>query len=183
MLSIWLTTLAHGGSPLLEFDKAPDEPAWVTVNDNVMGGRSSGGSTVENGRLIFAGSTDTNGGGFSSVRTQNREWPLDRLRGLRLRVRGDGRTYLLDVRTSDRRLATPFRASFVTQADRWQEVEIPFTDLRPWNFYGPILGPGAPSFDPAAIRAIGLMIYDKQDGPFRLEVDWIRPLEVGASEN
>ena len=43
---------------------------WVTVNDNVMGGRSKGGFVIKKDRLIFSGATNTNGGGFSSIRTK-----------------------------------------------------------------------------------------------------------------
>jgi hypothetical protein len=34
--------------------------------------------------------------------------------------------------------------------------------------------PGYPELDPAAIKTSGLPIAGKQQGPFRLEVDWIR---------
>ena len=27
------------------------------------------------------------------------------------------------------------------------------------------------------VQSMGLMIYDKQDGPFRLEVDWIKAVK------
>ena len=41
---------------------------WRTVNDNVMGGRSVGDFEVGDSTLNFKGRTNTNGGGFSSIR-------------------------------------------------------------------------------------------------------------------
>ena len=41
---------------------------WRTVNDNVMGGRSVGDFKVGGSTLNFKGRTNTNGGGFSSIR-------------------------------------------------------------------------------------------------------------------
>ena len=55
----------------LMYDFTEDNPAtnWITVNDNVMGGRSEGGFSFKKKRLIFSGTTNTNGGGFSSPRS------------------------------------------------------------------------------------------------------------------
>lgn len=63
------------------------------VNDNVMGGRSEGGFDQEPGRLVFAGRTNTRGGGFSSVRTKPLALDLSEYEGIRVRVKGDGRRY------------------------------------------------------------------------------------------
>ena len=61
---------AHAGEEarMTPIDTPGAELAWQTVNDNVMGGRSRGGHTREGGTLVFAGSTNTRGGGFSSIR-------------------------------------------------------------------------------------------------------------------
>ena len=55
---------------LADFTADRDELSWYVVNDNVMGGRSEGTFTIEQGTLRFAGRTNTDGGGFSSIRTQ-----------------------------------------------------------------------------------------------------------------
>ena len=56
---------------LLIFDFSEDDihEKWIVVNDNVMGGRSKGGFAFIKNKLVFSGSTNTNGGGFSSIRT------------------------------------------------------------------------------------------------------------------
>ena len=66
---------------------------WVTVNDGVMGGRSTGGPSFADGLMTFSGVTNTNGGGFSSIRSAPVELDLSIYAGLRLNVIGDGRRY------------------------------------------------------------------------------------------
>ena len=49
-------------------------------------------------------------------------------------------------------------------------MRLPLAALRP-TVRGDAL-PGPP-LDPARVREIGLLIADKREGAFRLEVDWI----------
>ena len=160
---------------LMDFKGADPLRRWTTVNDNVMGGRSQGGPAVQDGKLIFSGRTNTNGGGFSSIRTRPEAMGLGEFAGLRIRVRGDGRTYKADVRTSQRigRMSVAYRSDFETVDGEWIEVEIPFASFDPTSF-GRNVRSRVASLDVDDIQAIGLMIYDKKDGPFRLEVDWIK---------
>ena len=71
---------------------------WMTVNDNVMGGRSKGGFSIKHGKLLFSGSTNTKGGGFSSIRMKPNQLALAGKEGIIIRFKGDGRTYKFDVR-------------------------------------------------------------------------------------
>jgi hypothetical protein len=49
---------------LADFTDDGAEFSWYVVNDNVMGGRSEGTFTIEQGTLRFAGRTNTDGGGY-----------------------------------------------------------------------------------------------------------------------
>lgn len=162
---------------ILDFEGEAASEGWITVNDSVMGGRSRGGPTFVDGRLVFSGSTNTNGGGFSSIRTNERTWGLADREGLVFEVKGDGRTYQADIllRGSGRGMSVAYRAPFETSADAgWTEVRLPFDAFRP-TLFGRRLGPGqAPAFDPDRIGTIGLFVYDGVDGPFRIEVESVR---------
>jgi len=61
---------AGGRTVLKDLASLSSASSWYVVNDNVMGGRSQGAFEMEQGALRFAGRTNTNGGGFSSIRTQ-----------------------------------------------------------------------------------------------------------------
>ena len=83
------------GKGLLIFDFTEEgiDKKWMVVNDKVMGGRSEGGYSFDKKRLIFSGNTNTNGGGFSSIRTIPLDFYLEDKTGLHIRYKGDGRTY------------------------------------------------------------------------------------------
>ena len=91
-----------------------------------------------------------------------------------MRVRGDGRTYQLDTRiqSPNSRRDISYRADFKTVADEWTEVKVPFSAFKP-SWRGSDLEGRVPTFDPAKLSSMGIMIYDGKDGPFRLEVDTI----------
>ena len=61
---------------------------WYVQNDTVMGGRSEGGFSIVDEELLFSGVTNTNGGGFSSIRTQRFIKDLSGYSGVKLRVKG-----------------------------------------------------------------------------------------------
>lgn len=159
--------------PLFSFEDKADEPRWVAVNDGVMGGRSRGGPVVTEGVLTFSGVLSLeNNGGFSSVRTVGRDFDFSDATAVVLRVRGDGRPYQLRLATDARfrGIAVSYGGEFATEAGQWTEVRVPLADLRPSAHGFALQGP---PLDAARIRELGLLIGDKREGPFRLEVDWI----------
>jgi monofunctional biosynthetic peptidoglycan transglycosylase len=166
---------SHGDAErlLTDFTPASSDFGWYVVNDNVMGGRSEGDFEREEKRLFFAGRTNTNGGGFSSIRTKPLELDLSNQTGIRLEVKGDGRRYTWRLTTNARWRGRQisYWADFETQDGAWSTVSIPFSDFIPqfrgYQLDGPVL-------DPAEITGMGLMIYDKQDGPFELELASVR---------
>jgi len=156
----------------LIYDFTEDNPAtnWITVNDNVMGGRSEGGFSFNKKRLIFSGTTNTNGGGFSSIRTNPSDFSLGDKEGLHIRYKGDGRTYKLGFRIEGKSVS--YRSNFTT-GNGWQEVRIPFDEMDV-SWRGRPLSKDEHPLIKSKICSIEFMIYDKQDGPFKLQVDWIK---------
>jgi monofunctional biosynthetic peptidoglycan transglycosylase len=154
---------------LADFASKQAGPGWYVVNDNVMGGRSEGGFRLRHGELYFAGRTNTDGGGFSSIRTEAVEFDLSQYRGIRLRVKGDGRRYTwrltTDARWRGREIG--YWADFDTTAGAWVTTDIPFSRFIP-RFRGTRLD--GPELNPGRITGMGLMIYDKLDGPFELRL-------------
>ena len=152
---------------ITDFTKETSDLGWFIVNDNVMGGRSLGAFRALDSELHFKGVTNTNGGGFSSIRTHAVYVNLADYEGIRLRVKGDGRRYTWRL-TTDARFhgrAISYWAEFDTRDGGWTTVDIPFTSFEP-RFRGFTLE--GPALDPRMITGMGLMIYDKKDGPFEL---------------
>ncbi|MEM7676227.1 MAG: CIA30 family protein [Myxococcota bacterium] len=155
---------------LTDFTPKTESLGWYVLNDNVMGGRSEGSFAIERGRLWFAGRTNTNGGGFSSIRTRPTAFDLSSYAGIRLRILGDGRRYTWRLTSTAEYRGRPvsYWATFETLKGEWTTVEIPFTRFVA-RFRGSLID--AEPLTSARITAMGLMIYDKQDGPFAVRLD------------
>ncbi len=157
-------------SSLVTFQSPEEAHSWRTVNDDVMGGRSLGGSVVEGGQLVFTGLINTRGGGFSSVRRQMDPGALAGARALVLSVKSDGRAYRLIARTDAR-----FRGRYVSyqapvpvnQKGEWSDVRVDFSAFVP-SVFGRIVP--ASEFSPGEVNELGFIIADDVDGNFALSV-------------
>jgi monofunctional biosynthetic peptidoglycan transglycosylase len=156
------------------FDGGSDERRWSAVNDGVMGGLSQGRPEItSDGMLRFSGNVSLeNNGGFSSIRSASVERDLSAYDGVLIRVRGDGKRYAMNIRTDVQFRAGSYRVKFDTKADKWLDIFLPFSDFRATSFGVELRD--APPLDPRKIRSFGFLISDKQAGPFKLDVDWIK---------
>jgi monofunctional biosynthetic peptidoglycan transglycosylase len=147
---------------------------WRVVNDGVMGGLSQSQIKItQDNTAVFQGTVSLeNYGGFASVRTLPRTYNLSGYSGLSIRVKGDGKRYQFRVRIDTQFDGIGYRSHFSTTADTWITVRMPFSEFVP-TFRGRVLR-DAPLLAPAQIRQLGLLIADKQEGAFRLEIDWIK---------
>lgn len=158
---------------LFDFSSEQAIDDWMPMNDVLMGGVSSGrlGATG-NDTAAFAGRVSLDsGGGFASVRSRPRTYDLRGSSGLELRIRGDGRSYKINLKTDLRADGTLYRAVFETREDTWQTRRLPFGEFLPtWRGR---FDAEAPPLDLSRVTSLGLMISDRQAGPFRLEIAWI----------
>ena len=166
---------------LATFTAADSLKSWTSVNDGVMGGVSKGGfKRTAQGTLLFSGELSLeNNGGFASIRTQPREFNLSGMSAVVVKVRGDGRTYWLELRTSGQMGASSFRAYLPTTAGEWQETSIPLADFKLQAF-----GQELPfkAINPAAVSSIGFMMADKKAGPFSLEIESVKATGPEAAD-
>ena len=175
-LAFSLTPASAVENSVAEFDrKEADSLGWRVVDDGVMGGLSKGKIEIsKDGILTFSGKLSLeNNGGFSSLRTGDLKLDLAGAEGLVARVKGDGRTYQMRFSTEARfrGMEVSFKADFKTQKGEWTEVKVPFDQFK-GSFRGMSLS--REKFNPGKIRRVGLLLGDKKQGPFELQVDWIR---------
>jgi hypothetical protein len=160
------------GTPLVDVDDAGAVAAWTTVNDPVMGGRSTSRVTFGDGGLMFSGSISLeNNGGFASARSPQDPDIGRRAAGatvLRVRAVGDGKTYLLRVGTAGQPWSYVQR--FSTEAAVQRVYDLPVANFRAVGMrLDP--APDAPqTLDPSRISQLSFYILDKQQGPFELTV-------------
>jgi len=159
---------------LFDFQAATNAPAWEVVNDDVMGGVSTSQFQVlTNGGAVFSGTVRLeNNGGFASVRSAPVRENLTGLTAFVLRVRGDGRRYKFSVRTGAGFDTPLYQCSFATKQGEWEEHRLAFSDFIP-TFRGRVLT-DVPPLNPVKATSVGFLIADKQAGPFRLEIGWIK---------
>jgi hypothetical protein len=166
-------TAAPRRAVLLDFDDEVEVTQWTPVNDVVMGGMSrSAFELAAPGIARFRGVVSLeNSGGFASVRTAPRGWNSSGASAFVLRVLGDGHAFKFTLRTDDGFDGVQYQSRFAPPAGEWQEARLAVASFAA-TFRGRIV-PGPAPLDPARVRALGLMISDRQAGPFELLVDWI----------
>jgi monofunctional biosynthetic peptidoglycan transglycosylase len=164
---------------LFDFAGADAAEEWQAVNDGVMGGVSEGTFEItDRNTLAFVGTLSLeNNGGFASVRTKAKKLGLQPGDALRVRVRGDGRVYSLNLYVPRPQVAFSYRATVVTAADEWVEVTLPLDTFRATSF-GRLVDAGP--VKPEEVSGLGFMVSDKRAGPFNLEVGSITVVRVGS---
>ena len=160
---------------LVDLGDASAVAGWTTVNDPVMGGKSTSQVAFGDGGLAFSGNVSLeNDGGFASARG-----PLDPgigqravgAKALRVRARGDGKTYLLKVGVAGQPWSYVQR--FPTVASVQQTYDLPVDGFEP---VGMRLDPDpiAPrTLDPSLVDQLSVYILDEQQGPFQITVEGI----------
>ncbi|MBT6590698.1 MAG: CIA30 family protein [Rhodospirillaceae bacterium] len=158
---------------LFSFTTPTDSRQWQPVNDGVMGGRSVGQFEITNDETMkFFGTLSLkNNGGFASVRSRASKLNLTKGDQLVMRVRGDGRNYTFNLYVPTRRIAFSYREEFETKKDEWVEVVLPLEQFKATSFGRELRNQ---SLDPATVSGIGILLGDKKEGPFVLEIDWIK---------
>jgi hypothetical protein len=159
---------------LFRFDTAAAVADWSAIDDAVMGGVSHSRLRHDTaGHAVFEGivSLERNGG-FASVRSRPMDLGAPGAAGYLLELRGDGKRFKLNLRTDDGFDGVNYQAAFEAPAGTWTSVRLPVAAFRP-TFRGRSV-PGAPPLDPARVRQSGLMIADRQAGPFALALRSIR---------
>ena len=155
---------------IFDFSDPNHSLIWLPVNDVIMGGVSTGEMkqhTQQTARFSGTLSLD-HGGGFSSVRTLPAEYNLSACAGLVLTVKGDGKSYKLNLTDGSSEAKILFQAKLNPPEGRWDILYIPFEDFMP-TFRGRRVEQQT-ALNSRAIQTFGLMISERQAGEFSLEV-------------
>ncbi|MFK7972989.1 MAG: CIA30 family protein [Bacteroidia bacterium] len=157
----------------MDFGQEMIGAGWFTILDGVMGGRSSGQVAYNDESMVFTGAISLeNNGGFSSMRSPVQEYDFSQFDTVKIRVRGDGRTYgfMLERQTGYR--SPYFRYNFKTEADTWTEIDLPIAAFNGY-IYGRKVIEGLDKESLQSIDRMGVILADKNPGDFKLEIDYI----------
>ncbi len=134
--------------------------SWIYFADNVMGGISVGSSEyvkVASGKALrLYGEVSTkNNGGFIQVRMPYSIDQLEKYKGIKIKMKGNGDEYFLHLRNRSSRLPWQYYHASFKSEPTWKEVNIPFQKFkRSSNFMKSV-------FDPNTIKTIGIVAYGK----------------------
>jgi len=144
---------------------------WFAVNDGVMGGLSQGSVSLQQEVLVHAGVLNTNGGGFSYAGARLPANILVGYNRLQVRLNTFGRQYAVNFGDArNRRISHQTRIPG-SPSDSWQEVLIDFDQTVPTIFSRRV---NSASFSASAIEELNFILADGINGPFRMEIDWIK---------
>ena len=160
------------GEVIMEDFDTNDLLNWNIVNDTVMGGTSKATLKLTNAKYAnFSGFLSLeNNGGFSSIRAY---YPPDltNIKLIVLRIKGDGRKYNFRIRGNSVSWAS-YTHPFDTIEGEWIEKELKIDDFYP--VYRGYNLKDMPLLSEIIIKEIGIMISDKIEDPFNIQIDWIK---------
>ena len=179
LLAACLMALLHEGneSALAAGSGALRGLSWVTVNDTVMGGRSSAGlSWNSQDHLVWSGNLSLeNNGGFVSIRSRDNWADWSAYDGVEVVLAGAGRDIQVTAQRSDMMVrAGGYRAMLPTKPQGDTKVFIPFSAFVLKRFGRQIRGPAMPD-GLKNIGQWGLLMADKREGPFTVTLKSLRP--------
>jgi monofunctional biosynthetic peptidoglycan transglycosylase len=144
----------------------------MIVNDSVMGGESISKYTINNKTITFMGDVSLrNNGGFASIRML---WPFEETNGLnkiKLKLKGDGKTYQFRLRTNRGFDGAAYVYEFKTIKDESIIVEIDLVQFIP-SYRGRTLT-NMPKLAFKDVKQMGLLIAEKQTGKFSIQLESI----------
>ena len=151
---------------LADFTAEDSVADWYVQNDTVMGGVSSSELSWNDGDLLFSGNLSTdNNGGFTSMRGPVVPFiPASGLTAISVVAQGDGRTYLMQIRTDTDSYIQRF-----TPVETMSETLLALTDFTATDWrLSPI--PDRPPLVSEAVRQVAVYLVDKQVGEFVLRL-------------
>ncbi|MGR5153390.1 CIA30 family protein [Photobacterium swingsii] len=165
-------TVIPSGTIMIDLTQPHEHQQWKATNDNVMGGISQGQLTFDSESSRFWGEiTLDNNGGFSSISRAIDPLPFEVDR-VAVSFIGDGRRYQLRLATWKNGNRITYKHEFITNKDQ-QQVKV--LDLNKFQavFRGRLIS-NAPELTAQDIKQVGVLIADKQPGPFTLNLIQIR---------
>ena len=187
---------------LFPFATAVDVGRFTVTTDRVVGGDSVAAFSLRpfrnfaagcfEGIIQFEASEEYPNGGFANVRTakEHRRRLEDEggadaavadgvslacYEGLAMRVKTDGRVYRLNLHCADHSPDDVYQMEFTTSPGRWDTLILPFAHFRLVSA-GRLRQEGY-ELDPRRVDGMGILLADQKQGPFKLEVQWVKAIE------
>lgn len=158
----------------IDFGKDKVNREWRVINDGVMGGLSKGQVSFTTNTVRFVGTVSlANNGGFSSFRSPFQQMDLSPYKSVSLKVKTKGIACSFVMETNRRFYVPNYKQKLLADSEGWTEFELPLVDFKQYQLGRPTGNKLSQKAKSEIIR-IGFITDEKREGPFHLEVDYIR---------
>jgi len=121
--------------------------------------------------------------GFACMQTPKAIYSidLDTYTGLELRLRSDGRIYVVQIKTDTNLEDDLYQCILpVVPTNQWCNVYLPFSDfLLTWRGYA---DESQPQKELHSVRHFAILMAERSGGPFNLHIDWIKATRKTSTE-
>ncbi|KAI9485460.1 MAG: complex I intermediate-associated protein 30-domain-containing protein [Benjaminiella poitrasii] len=184
--------------PMASLMSLKDLDAWAIGCDKDIGGFSDAHLDLVDGHGRFHGNLsldlpadnkEIKHCGYAAIRTKVKSqtlfgtpcWDTSLFRYLALHVKGDRRKYFVNIQTDGVVKTDLFQHRlFLRTPGQWETVMIPFRDFILTN-NGAVQEDQIEMFR-EKVKTVGISIMDKQEGPFNLEIEWIKAMNTEFTE-
>jgi NADH dehydrogenase [ubiquinone] 1 alpha subcomplex assembly factor 1 len=167
-------TLFMPNKPLLIDFGVTKNMSWYSVNDGVMGGRSSGKTEYSEDVLRFTGDVSfANNGGFASVRSDYGETNLSEYSQVTVRYRCEGQSLALSLDHYGQWYLPNYKTVLPATGMEWKTLTLDLKDFKEYRV-GRDTGNKISAKALERILRMGIITNDKKEGPFKAEIDFIR---------
>jgi hypothetical protein len=166
---------SFGQSSIIDFgNSAEKNQEWILLSDNIMGGVTKSKIEYTNNSVLLSGNISLdNYGGFSSIKTKYKSVDLSKYIGIKIKFKSTNQKFAFTLEDNQNWTQPNYKREFYPKKDNtWEEVVIYFKDFQE-IVIGEPTGNMMKSKSLKYIVRMGIMTYEKKEGPFSLEVDYV----------
>ena len=157
----------------IDFGQNTGGQDWMIVNDGVMGGLSKSTAIFTKNSLLFKGTLSLqNNGGFASIRSGKGKFDLSKYTTVKIKFRSTGRDFSLRFADSELYFKPNYKHNFSSSTGEWEIAELKMSDFKEYTM-GQLSGATVSKDKLENIIRIGIILSDKKEGSFEIEIDYI----------
>ncbi|WOI23447.1 CIA30 family protein [Nonlabens ulvanivorans] len=161
-------------SDIINFGKDGNTMDWVIVNDGVMGGLSQSTAVSYDNYVLFSGTTSLkNNGGFASYRSPYGNYNLKDYKAVEIKFKSTGRTFYFQLDAYRSWWNPNYKHQFSSNNNEWITVQLPLTEFKEYKV-GQQTGKKISQSQLDDVLRLGIILLDKKEGPFELQIDYIK---------
>lgn len=159
---------------IIDFGKSGNTNDWVIVNDDVMGGLSQSTAMAYENYVLFSGTTSLkNNGGFASYSSPYGNFNLKDLTAVEIKFKSTGRRFSFQLDAYRSWWYPNYKHQFSNKSDQWTTVQLPLGNFKEYKV-GEQTGKKISQSQLENILRLGIILLDKEEGPFELQIDYIK---------